>query len=213
MNKYLTELIGTFFLVLTVGMCLTSDVEAVRNIAPLAIGSALMIMVYMGRHISGGHYNPAVSLAVMMRGNLASGEAVKYMLFQLIGAVLAALTTWWFQGEAFVPSSGYGVPLLQALVAEVLFTFALALVYLQVATNDATSGNSYYGLAIGFTVTVGAFAVNSISGSAFNPALGLGSIIVGAIAGTSGFGNALLYLIGPFAGGALAAVVYKRQAS
>jgi aquaporin Z len=209
MNKYLTELIGTFFLVLTIGMCVTSGTEW----AALAIGSSLMVMVYMGGHISGGHYNPAVSLAVFMRGKLSSADAVKYMLFQLIGAILAALIVWWLQDQTFVPSKGIGVPLPQALVAEVLFTFALALVVLQTATNDETAGNSYYGLAIGFTVMIGVVAVGDISGGAFNPAVGIGPIIVGMIAGTSGFGDALLYLIGPFAGGALAAVVYKRQAS
>jgi aquaporin Z len=207
MNKYVTELIGTFFLVLTVGLSLTDGTEW----APLAIGSVLMAMVYMGGHISGAHYNPAVSLAVLLRGKLASADAVKYMIFQLIGAVLAALATWWLADETFVLSKGIGISTLQAFVAEVLFTFALALVVLQTEYNDATSGNSYYGLAIGFTVMIGTITVGGISGGAFNPAVGIGPIIVGAIAGTSGFGDALLYLIGPFAGGALAAVVFKRQ--
>ena len=209
MNKYITELIGTFFLVLTIGLLVTDGTEW----AALAIGSVLMVMVYMGGHISGAHYNPAVSLAVLMRGKISASEAVKYMIFQLIGAILAALLTWWLAEETFVPAKGIGVTQSQALIAEAVFTFALALVVLQTAFNDATSGNSYYGLAIGFTLFVGVAAVGGISGGAINPAVGIGPIIVGVIAGTSGFGDALLYLVGPFAGGALAAVVFKRQTS
>jgi len=208
MNKYITETIGTFFLVLTIGLCVTNGTEW----APLAAGGILMAMVYMGAHISGAHYNPAVSLAVLMRGKISGGEAVKYVLFQLIGAVLAALVTWWLAEETFVPARGIGIGQTQALAAEALFTFALALVVLHTQFNDTTSGNSYYGLAIGFAFFVGVQAVGGISGGAMNPAVGLGPIIVGAMAGTSGFGDAILYLVGPFAGGALAAVVFKRQA-
>jgi aquaporin Z len=209
MNKYITELIGTFFLVLTVGLCVTNG----TTLAPLAIGSILMIMVYMGGHVSGGHYNPAVSLAVLMRGKISGGDAVKYMIFQFVGAILAAMAARWLTEEPFVLTPGIGVSLPQAFLVELLFTFALALVVLHTAYTESTAGNSYYGLAIGFTIMVGAFSAGGISGGAFNPAVGFGPILVGAMAGTSGFGDTLLYLIGPFAGGALAAVVYKVQTS
>ena len=207
MNKYLTELIGTFFLVLTIGLTVTGG----SILAPIAIGTALMVMVYMGGHISGGHYNPAVSLAVMMRGKIETAEAVKYMVFQVAGAILAAFVTVWVAGEALIVAPGIGISATQALVVEILFTFALALVVLQTATNDATAGNSYYGLAIGFTLFMGAAAGGGISGGAFNPAVGLGPAIVDAVTGGSSISQVWLYLAGPFVGGALAAIVYKQQ--
>jgi aquaporin Z len=93
----------------------------------------------------------------------------------------------------------------------VLFTFALALVVLNVATSRHTKGNSYYGLAIGFTVMAGAFAGGGISGGAFNPAVGTGPTIVRALMGDGTWSALWLYLVGPFAGGALAAMVFKIQ--
>lgn len=207
MNKYLTELIGTFFLVLTIGLTVTGG----SMLGPIAIGSALMVMVYMGRHISGAHYNPAVSLAIMMRGKIETVEAVKYMVFQVVGAILAGFATIWLAGEALTVTPAIGVSSLQALGVEILFTFALAMVVLQTTTNDATAGNSYYGLAIGFTVFMGAAAGGPISGGAFNPAVGLGPAIVDAVTGGSSISSVWIYLAGPFAGGALAAVVYKIQ--
>jgi aquaporin Z len=97
------------------------------------------------------------------------------------------------------------------LLVEVLYTFALALVVLHVATAPATAGNSYFGLAIGFTIVVGAFAGGPISGGAFNPAVGTGPILVHALAGGGTMANLWYYLVGPLAGGALAAVVFKLQ--
>jgi aquaporin Z len=206
MNKLLTEFIGTFFLVLTVGLVVASQTP----FGPLAIGSILMIMVYMGGHISGGHYNPAVSLAVYMRGKMDQGDMIKYMVTQLIAAIVAALVSAHLVGgHTFAPAPGG--EMVPALVAEFLFTFALALVVLNTATADETAGNSYFGLAIGFTVAVGAFSAGNISGGAFNPAVGSGPIIVNALLGDGGFGDIWLYLVGPFAGGAAAAVVFKIQ--
>ncbi|MFV1981396.1 MAG: MIP/aquaporin family protein [Rhodothermia bacterium] len=207
MNKYITELIGTFFLVLTIGLTVTGG----STLAALAIGTSLMVMVYMGGHISGAHYNPAVSLAVWMRGKIETVEAAKYMVFQVVGAILAGYATIWFAGEPLTITPAIGVSSLQALGVEILFTFALALVVLQTATNDATAGNSYYGLAIGFTIFMGAAAGGPISGGAFNPAVGLGPAIVDAVTGGSSISSVWIYLVGPFTGGALAAVVYKMQ--
>jgi len=206
--KLLTEFIGTFFLVFTIGL----TVIAGTDLAPLAIGSALMVMVYMGGHISGAHYNPAVTLAIMMRGKIEFGEAMKYMAIQVIAAAAAAESVWMVTGgSTFAVAPGSDATTIAALLSEVLFTFALALVVLNVATSPKTEGNSYYGLAIGFTVMVGAFAVGGISGGAFNPAVGLGPMIIDAFMGDGGFRNAWLYIVGPGIGGALAAVVYKMQ--
>jgi aquaporin Z len=193
MKKYITEFIGTFFLVLTVG--LTGN--------PLAIGSALMVMIYAGGHISGGHYNPAVTLAVFIRGKITSSDAIIYIGSQLAGAFIAALIVGVFR--ELPPESGQQLVITKAIIAEVLGTFALAYVILNVATAKATAGNSYFGLAIGFTVMVMAFCFGDYSGGAFNPAVAIGATVMKAFA----WKNIWIYLIACFGGGALAAIVFK----
>lgn len=208
MRKYITEFIGTFFLVLTVGLTVLGGTP----LAPLAIGSALMIMVYMGGHVSGGHYNPAVSLAVLLRGKMASaGEFAMYVVSQCAGAVAAALVVYAILGRTFAPAPAATATVTAALTVEVLYTFALALVVLNSAVAVKTLGNSFYGLAIGFTVVVAAFAGGPISGGAFNPAVGLGPIIVNALLGGGTVANLWIYLVGPLVGGALAAGVFGLQ--
>src|SRR5687767_2117414 len=173
-RKLVTEFIGTFFLVLTIGLAVTGEVE----LAAVAIGSVLMVMVYMGGHISGAHYNPAVTLAVWLRGKIVAGEAGAYIATQLGAAVVAALVSQAVSGASFAPAPAAGSGLAAFFLLELLFTFALALVVLNVATAPTTAGNSFYGLAIGFTVTVGAFVVGPITGGAFNPAVAFGPILV-----------------------------------
>ena len=207
MKNYLTEFIGTFFLVLTIGLTVVGGTD----FAPLAIGAALMAMVYMGGHVSGAHYNPAVTLAVFMRGKLDARSVAPYIVSQLVGAFVAAMIVHVITGSPFAPAPAASATAGAALLVEFLFTFALALVVLNVATADATSGNSFYGLAIGFTVMVGAFAGGPISGGAFNPAVGTGPILANAIILGGGIGNLWIYLVGPLAGGAAAALVFKRQ--
>jgi aquaporin Z len=170
MRKYLTEFIGTFFLVLTIGCTVLLHGSGV--IPPLAIGSALMVMVFAGGHVSGGHYNPAVTLGVWIRGRCPGKDVIPYWFSQIAGGVLAAIVVDFLRGS--IPVGAISVNVGQALVAEFLFTFALVYVVLNVATAKGTSGNSFYGLAIGFTVMVGAFAVGGISGGAFNPAVAVG---------------------------------------
>src|SRR2546423_239709 len=148
MNKYIAEFIGTFFLVLTIGC--TGIGAGAGVIAPLAIGAALMVMVYAGGHISGAHYNPAVTLAILLRGKLNAADVLPYIVAQLAGAALAAVAVKFLRAgidvTAIAPKMG------PALLAEFLFTFALVYVVLNAATAEGTSGNSFYGLAIGFTV-------------------------------------------------------------
>ena len=200
MKNYITEFIGTFFLVLTIG--LTGD--------PLAIGVMLMVMVYMGGHISGAHYNPAVSIAMIFRGLLTTKEAINYILSQLIGAFLAAIFVQWVGGTIMEVGPSNTASVLQILSVEAVFTFALVLVILNVATNPKTEGNSYYGLAIGFTIMAGAFAGGGISGGAYNPAVGTGPILVDVIMGDGNtLSNLWYYLVGPIAGAVIAAYVYK----
>jgi len=201
MNKYITEFIGTFFLVFTIGMTVINT--DIGSMAPLAIGAVLMVMVYAGGHISGAHYNPAVTLAVFIRGKMEAKDIIPYWAAQCIGAVLAALlVNNYTAGPNIVPLIHNP---LKSISVEFLFTFALVYVVLNVATSDKTSGNSYYGLAIGFIVIAGAYSVGAVSGGAFNPAVALGISSMGL----SSFSNIWIYLVGNFAGAALAAVVFK----
>lgn len=201
MNKYATELVGTFFLVLTIG-CTVIGTGA-GALAPLAIGSALMVMVFAGGHISGAHYNPAVTLGVWLRGKCPARDVVPYMISQIVGAALAAAVVRYL--KAGPPPVAMQVATMPALLAEFLFTFALVFVVLNVATAKGTAGNSFYGLAIGFTVMAGAFAVGNISGGAFNPAVAVGVSIMGL----APWSNLWIYLVANFAGGAAAAAVFK----
>jgi aquaporin Z len=199
-RKLTVELIGTFFLVLTVGMTVIGSPNGV--IAPLAIGSVLMVMVYAGGHISGGHYNPAVTLAVFVRGKMKAVDVVPYWIAQFAGASLAALVAIYCVGQHLKPLSP-DIP--KSLLAEGLFTFALAYVVLNVATSKATAGNSNYGLAIGFTVLAGAFAVGGISGGAFNPAVAVGAAIMNLVAPTSIW----IHIVADLAGGLVAGLTFK----
>src|SRR5258707_7950149 len=168
MKKYLVEFIGSFLLVFTIGMTGIDPVVAV-GFAPLAIGSALMVMVYAGGHVSGGHYNPAVTLAVWLRGRCPASDVPGYWTSQVVGGVAAALVALYLKGNPAVTAGETKVA--PALVAELIGTFALAYVVLNTATAKGTAGNSNYGLAIGFTVATMAFALGAISGGAFNPAV------------------------------------------
>lgn len=202
MNKYITEFIGTFFLVLTVGCTVIGGGSGV--IAPLAIGAVLMVMVFAGGHISGAHYNPAVTIGMFVRGRLKAGDIIPYFLAQLCAAALAALIVNQVlrPGIAVTPISFKVGP---ALLAEFLFTFALVYVVLHTATAEGTSGNSFYGLAIGMTVMAGAFAVGDISGAAFNPAVAVGVSLMGL----STWANIWIYLLPQIVAGFVAAVVFK----
>jgi len=201
MNKYLVEFVGTFFLVFTVGCTVVGN--GAGALAPLAIGSALMVMVFAGGHVSGGHYNPAVTLGVWLRGKCEAKDVAPYMISQIVGSVLAALAVKYLKmGAAVTPMSLNSLP---ALLAEFLFTFALVFVVLNTATAKGTVGNSFYGLAIGFTVMSGAFAVGNISGGAFNPAVAVGISVMGL----AGWPNIWVYWLAEFAAGAAAAFLFK----
>jgi len=201
MNKYLTEFIGTFFLVFTIGMCVIDP--GAGAMAPLAIGAVLMVMIFAGGHISGGHYNPAVTLGVYLRGKMESKDLIPYWVVQFAAGIIAALVVGYFKGGAKIVPINHDIA--KSILVEFLFTFALVYVVLNVATSDETAGNSYFGLAIGFTVTAGAYAVGSVSGGAFNPAVALGISQMGL----SNMSDIWIYLVGNFAGGAVAALVFK----
>jgi aquaporin Z len=201
MKKYLTEFIGTFVLVLVIGCTVIPGIAGV--IPPLAIGAALMVMVYAGGHISGAHYNPAVTFSVWMRGRIGADEMIPYWVAQVAGAAAAASAVGYLRAGAetvaMVPEVG------PALLAEFLFTFALAYVVLNVATSKDHDGNSFYGLAIGMTLMTGAFAVGDISGGAFNPAVAVGISMMGL----SAWSSIWIFMVACFGGGAAAAMVFK----
>ncbi|HXW56646.1 MAG TPA: aquaporin [Candidatus Cybelea sp.] len=201
MNKYSMELVGTFFLVFTIGCTVVGNTAGA--LAPLAIGSVLMVMVFAGGHISGGHYNPAITLGVWLRGKCQAKDVVPYMIFQAVGAVLAALAVKYLKaGTTVTPMNLTTAP---ALLAEFLFTFALVFVVLNTATAKDTAGNSFYGLAIGFTVLAGAFAVGGISGGAFNPAVAIGISVMGL----ASWSSIWIYFVAEFVGGVVAAWAFK----
>jgi aquaporin Z len=201
MNKYLTEFIGTFFLVLTVGCTVIPGAAGV--IPPLAIGAALMVMVFAGGHVSGAHYNPAVTLGVWIRGRCTTPDVIAYWLAQVVAAVVAS------QVARFLVGDPKGSPMMPAMgpafAAEFLFTFALVYVVLNVATAKGTSGNSFYGLAIGMTVMAGAFAVGGVSGGAFNPAVAVGAAAMGLISASSIW----IHIVADLLAGAGAALAFK----
>lgn len=202
MNKYIAEFIGTFFLVLTIGC--TGIGASAGVIAPLAIGAALMVMVFAGGHISGAHYNPAVTLGVLIRGRLKGADVIPYWIAQCVAAAVAAIVVSKIlrAGVAVTPIAPKLGP---ALLAEFLFTFALVYIVLNAATAEGTSGNSFYGLAIGMTVMTGAFAVGDISGGAFNPAVAIGISILGI----STWNNIWIYLVADFGAAVAAAIVFN----
>lgn len=201
MRKYIAEFIGTFFLVLTVGCTVLPAAHGVS--APLAIGAALMVMVYATGHVSGGHLNPAVTLAVFIRGRCDAKDVLPYWIAQVLAAVAAAFVACWLTGLCGSPMTMSKAP--AAFAAEFLFTFALATVVLNAATAKGTAGNSFYGLAIGMTVMVGAFSVGALSGGAFNPAVAVGIATMKLVV----FEQIWIHIVADLAGGLFAGLVFR----
>ncbi len=207
MKKYLVEFIGTFFLVFTIGM--TVIAPGAGDMAPLAIGSCLAVMIFAGGHISGGHFNPAVTIGVWLRGKCPTGDVAPYLGAQFTAGLVASLAVKALKTGLVAKAAALSGPMtpdvLPALLAEFLFTFALVWVVLNTATAKGTNGNSFYGFSIGFTVLTGAYAVGGISGGAFNPAVALGLCLMGLVA----WGSLWIYLVACIAGGIAAATAFK----
>jgi len=201
MKKYLVEFVGTFLFVLAIGLSVRSG----SDLAPLAIGAALGSLVFAGGYVSGAHYNPAVSLGVLIRGKLSAKDWVSYVIAQLAGGLLAGLVVVALVGKPLLGAASHEVG--PSLVAEFLFTFALVWVVLSVATSKSNAGNSFYGLAIGSILLVGVVAVGGISGGAFNPAVGLGVVVMGL----ESLSQLWIYLAAQLAAGVVAALVFKAQ--
>ena len=203
LNKYIVEFVGTFFLVFTIGNVVLLG-DSVGPLGVLSIAAALMAMIYAGGHISGAHYNPAVTLAVAIRGKCSFSDVVPYVLAQGLAAVAGAFAAMHVRGGAAAEMLDLSNQL-SVLLVEFLFTFALVFVIFNVATADGTAGNSFYGLAIGLVVLAGAVAVGDISGGAFNPAVALALALMKKIA----WSGTWMYLLSQFVAAALAAVVFR----
>jgi aquaporin Z len=203
MQKYLVEFIGTFFLVFTIGN--TVIPPGAGNLAPLAIGSILMVMIFAGGHVSGGHYNPAVTLAVWMRGKCPTSDVPGYVAAQLLAGFVAAFLVLFMKGQPVIEPMVFPRGATVPFIAELIGTFAVAFVVLNAATAKANSNNSFYGLAIGFTVVACAYSLGGYSGGAFNPAVAAGITTMGL----NSVGNIWIHLVAELIGGALAAVVFR----
>ena len=201
-QKLTTEFIGTFFLSLTI--CTAAVYGSAGDYAPFGIAATLMVMIYAGGHISGAHYNPAVTVSIHLRGACEKEEVLPYIASQVIAAVSAAIVVenLLFPAALSPVATDLGT---DAVVAELLFTFALAYVILNVATTESTSGNGYYGAAIAFVVLAGAITVGSISLASFNPAVTSALIVSGKLA----IADSWMHFVPQFVGAVLATYVYK----
>jgi len=199
MNRYISEFIGTFFLVLAITM--TGD--------PLVIGITLSIMVYAGANVSGSHFNPAVTFGLLLKKKISVSDSVAYWVSQVLGALVAMAVFVILKDDTFIPKPAADATAMQTYLVEIIGTFALVYVIFQTAVCEKATPNSYFGLCIGMTIFCVASMGGAISGGAFNPAVYFGPAIYGLFTGGGvEISNLLLYLIGPMAGGALAAVVY-----
>ena len=200
-QKLTSEFIGTFFLSLTI--CTVAVYGSAVEHAPFGIAATLMVMIYAGGHISGAHYNPAVTVSIYLRGACDKEEVLPYIASQVIAAVSAAIVVEnLLSPDVVVPGFELGT---DAVVAELLFTFALAYVILNVATTESTSGNGYYGAAIALVVLAGAITVGSISLASFNPAVTSALIVSGKLT----LAESWMHFVPQFVGAVLATYVYK----
>ncbi len=202
LKKCLVELIGTFFLVFTIGCSLFPNGDV--SFPPMAIGFILMVIVYAGGHISGGHYNPAVSFAAAIRGALNWKDFVPYILSQFAGGALGALLACYIVAiPPYTAEKIYSVwPM---VICEFLFTFALCYTVLNTATSEKNKGNSYFGFAIGSVVLVGLIATSGTCYGAFNPAVATSICIMGI----AQIKLILWTILTNFIAGAAAAGIYK----
>jgi aquaporin Z len=173
MKKYSIEFIGTFFLLLI--SALADD--------PIAIGLGLAVLCYIGGHVSGAHYNPAVSIAMVIRGEINKIECSKYIISQVLGAIAASFIYFLISDKVFEIQPNDNTTLSQFLIAEFIFTFLLVITILFVATHPKLKGNQFYGAAIGLSVMASQYSIGEISSSALNPAISIGPALFNLING------------------------------
>merc|ERR1719409_831868 len=203
-TKCLSEFTGTYLLVFTVG-CNVLGGSAVW--AATSIACVLMVSIYALRGVSGAHFNPAVTMTLQFAGKTSDwGVAGAYIGCQMLGGILAGLSYFALFKKSFNLEPGNGFGWWEACLVEVLYTFMLCFVVLNVAATKATEGNQYYGLAIGFVIVAGGYAGGGVSGGAFNPAVAFGIDVPSA---GLGFGWSFAYLGYEFLGAALASALYR----
>lgn len=203
MKKYLVEFIGTFFLTFTVATAAVYG-SSPGNLAPLAIGLVLMVMTYAGGHVSGAHYNPAVTLGVFIRGRCNKKDVAPYIISQLLAAFVGGAAASVVTGETSALTMSFNNTG-AVILAEFLFTFALAFVFINTSTASANKGNSFFGLAIGGTVAAGVLTVGGISLGGFNPAV---SVML-AMSGKLGWADSWMHFLPQVLGGLAAGFAFK----
>ncbi|MHB8635438.1 MAG: MIP/aquaporin family protein [Fimbriimonadaceae bacterium] len=205
--KVMTEFVGTFLFLFTISLAASLGTA----LAPIAIGGALMVMVYMGGHRSGGHYNPAVSFGALLGKLLTAKDFAMYVIAQVVAGICAFALGFYITGRTVAIEPGAGFDVTKAFIVETLFTLALVLVVLNTACSKKTEGKGFYGLAIGFTIVVAAIAGGPVSGGAFNPAVGIGATVLNATQGGGTWSNIWIPIVGPLLGGTVAAMIWKVQ--
>ena len=217
MKKYLVEFIGTYLLVLMIGNVVIGPepvgsedtVALTKTISgfwpPLAIGLGLIALVYGGGHTSAAHYNPAVTVAFLLRGKCEIKDVVPYIFAQIGAAVAAAFTVHYLKGTDTMEVQKVMEPdVPKALLAEAIGTFMLVWVILNVAISKETKGNQFYGIAIGLTVTGMAYTLGQYSGAVFNPSVAVGISLMGL----SAWQNIWIYLVASILGSVVAVAVF-----
>ena len=204
MHKYIMEFIGTFFLVLGIGI--TSD--------PLIIGLFLAGLIYIGADVSGAHYNPAVSLSFLLQRKLAAHEFIGYVVSQILAAAVGALVVFYLTGAHFFIEPAATANELQIILIEVLLTFVLAFVIIVISSAKSLKGTHIHGLAIGLTLTALIATGSPISGGVFNPAVFIGFSVLDAFQEGTSYQLIPLYTISALLGGAVASMAlnyFRRQ--
>jgi len=205
--KVATEFVGTFIFLFAISLAAIGG----SPLAPLAIGGALMCMVYMGGHVSGGHYNPAVSFGALLAKKISIGNFIAYVIAQIVAGVAAFWLGWFVMGKTVAIQPGAEYTPIKALIVEVIFTMALVLVVLNTACSKKTEGKGFYGLAIGFTIVVAAITAGPISGGAFNPAVGIGATAIDVMKGGGSWENVYIPILGPLIGAGIASFFFQAQ--
>ncbi len=198
MKRLIMELLGTFFLVLT--LAITGNA--------LAAGLMLMAWIYIGAYVSGAHYNPLVSLAVKLTGRLSWRELVYYWGAQILGGIAAYTVASAVINRLNIPQPN--AELLPAFIFEVLLAFVFALTILVVAVSNKYKDSYIFGFAIGLTLFALATVGGNISGGLFNPAIALGANLAGVFKGMPIMWPVVfMYVGGGLLGGFLAAHAYR----
>jgi aquaporin Z len=195
MKKYILELIGTMFLVLTYGF----------TESPLAIGAMFTVLIYLGMNISGSHYNPAISIAMWMRGKIKLNELWFYILFQTIGGFIAAALYWVIASKRYYPAPAEWVSYWKVFLIEFIFTFFVCFVFLFVMTSKKFKFANMSGLIIGFALMAVMFL-----GATFNPAVSIGPSLFDLFSGSFvAIKHVPEYILGSIGGGAFAGFLYQ----